>query len=262
VNRAIAQEGLPSQPAGKKETRARKETTFGAVATYGSELEDKLSKVDTFNYADITLQDVVDDLRTKTGIPIILDKGSLADEGIGTDQTVSIRLRDFPTNKLLDLMLDEMDLAWLVRDGYVLITTKTALETLQEMRVYNCSDLIEMVPPKPPAKGGFGGPGQTGGFFAVGEVGGSTAAENPTVGQAEQTTPELIADNDSLIELIQNSVEPDTWTDAGGSASIEAYHGGLLVITHSGPTHRRIERLLNMMRQAREAEPGTVVREW
>ena len=68
-------------------------------------------------------------------------------------------------------------------------------------------------------------------------------------------------DSDSLIDLIQTTLEPDSWADAGGNGSIESYHGGLLVINQDGQTHRRIELLLNMMRQAKQAEPGTVVRE-
>lgn len=37
------------------------------------------------------------------------------------------------------------------------------------------------------------------------------------------------ADFDSLIELIQSTIAPDTWEDAGGVGTIEEYRGGVLV---------------------------------
>jgi hypothetical protein len=252
-------------------------------------IESKLSQPMNHGYHDITLQDLVDVLPGTLGVPFLLDKKSLEDEGVGTGTTINFHLSSFPTDKFLDLMTRELDLAWVVRDDIVFITTQTALETLLEVRVYNCSDLIEMIPePKRPFEGGFSGgfgegfqapgvgpappgrPAGPGGFFAVPQE--AAAAENPAAlaSQTGGTDPrrgnpresaKLVPDTDSLINLIQVTLLPETWAGTGGYASIESYHGGLLVINHHGQAHRRIEVLLNMMREAKQAPPGTVVRE-
>ncbi len=273
-------------------------------------LEAKLSRPDNFEFSDVPLQDVIDSLAAKYGIPFILDKKAFEDAGIGTDAIINFNLRGICTDKFLDLMLGD-ELVWVTRDGYVFITTKEKLGELLEVRVYNCSDLIEMIKAKTPAhKETPSQMGGSGGLFGVEEApagaarGGATipaAGSAPGVpsttlpgggvvgfpgavpGAAGQlgvpagmpglppmgnsggglgmTSEELVPDTASLIDLIQSTVETDTWDVAGGHGSIQSYHGGLLVINQHGPAHRRVEMLLNMMRQAKQAKPGTVVRE-
>lgn len=249
-------------------------------------VEAKLKQKTNHIYPDTSLQDVVESHSAQLEIPIVIDRRALEDAGIGTDKTINATLTAFPTDRFLDLICDELSLAWTVRDGYVLITTPEKLSTILEVRVYNCSDLIEMVKKPAPAQlgggsfggGSFGGsPGGTapsggstqqksgGGFFAV-QFGGAAppAAEGTPGGSGEglvATSDELIPDNDSLIDLIQSTVDPEAWSDAGGTGSIEVYHGGLLVINQNGQVHRRVEQVLEMMRQAKKAQPGTVFRE-
>jgi general secretion pathway protein D len=237
----------------------------GVGSSPSEAIEAKLSKEENLEYPDIPLQEVIDQLQIKLGIPIVIDKKALEDAGIGTDKTVNVLLKGIRMDRALDLILGELELAWVVRDGYVLVTTVEKLDELLEVRVYNCSDLLESVkePPKAP-EGGFGGGSAVpagaapGGHSPGASAPGSTfGSPNTTGGQA----PDLVPDFDSLITLIQTTLEPDSWQPAGGHGSIEPYHGGLLVINQNGQTHRRIEKLLNMMRQARKAEPGAVIRE-
>ena len=64
-----------------------------------------------------------------------------------------------------------------------------------------------------------------------------------------------------LIDLITNNVDPDSWTDVGGPGSISEYHG-LIVVTQTAQTHKKVEHVLNMLRQAAglESPQGNVVR--
>jgi hypothetical protein len=289
---ADAEKAKAGKPRNEKTVRmkaAAKNAGEKVVANASEYIEAKLKQETNFIWPDTSLQDIVDVIISKVEIPIVIDRKSLEDAGIGTDMTTSMNLRGFPTDRFLDLICDEFELAWTVRDGYVLITTPEKLSTLLEVRVYNCSDLIEMVkkPAQPLLGGGSfgsmggglgGGPGvgtpgggatqqkSGGGFFAVqfGGAGAPPAAEGTPGGSSEKvvaTTDELIPDNESLINLIQSTVDPQTWSDVGGSGSIEIYHGGLLVVNHNGQVHRRVGQLLEMMRQAKEAQPGTVFRE-
>ena len=56
---------------------------------------------------------------------------------------------------------------------------------------------------------------------------------------------------DQLVALIQNTVDPDKWRDAGGNASIHYFRPlRVLVINASWETHDKTERLLWMLRAA------------
>lgn len=280
--RAMAQE--PTAP--KKETKQKenaakkvaKRAEEGKIDSASEAVERNLANLGNFQFQDVPLQDLVDSLSEKLAIPIVIDKAALDTAGINPGTTVNMHLMGMRGDKFLDLVLDELNLAWVTRDGYVLITTKTKLLELVEIRVYNCSDLLEKVKKAPQpaggAEGAFGssamagmssmpGGGMAGGMAGMGMgmpgmpgMGGMPGAAVP-----ESSAPPLVENSDELIQLIQTTVSPEHWQDAGGQGSIGAYPGGLLVVNQNGQAHRRIENLLNMMRQARRAAPGTVVRE-
>lgn len=238
-------------------------------STYtSSALEELLSRPQKpFIYPDVPLQDVMDGISARFGITIVIDTKALADAAMATDVTVNVNLRNrFSMKTFLDLTLEPLGLTWVTRDGYLLITTRDALSEHLEIRVYNCSDLLEQVPREVLQQmKGFGGGGgefgggtpavQRGGFFAV------TAEDDlADIEPAAQPAADLVTDFDSLVTLIEATVEPDSWADVGGHGSIEPFHGGLLVINQHGVAHRKIEALLAMMRQAKEL-PGTMIRE-
>ena len=64
-----------------------------------------------------------------------------------------------------------------------------------------------------------------------------------------------------LIGLITTSVNPQSWQESGGAGSISEYHG-LIVVTQTAQTHKKVEHVLNMLRQAADlnAPQGRVVR--
>jgi hypothetical protein len=96
-------------------------------------------------------------------------------------------------------------------------------------------------------QGGFGG-----GDFGGGGFGGQAPAKPLT--EHEQRAQRLI-------DLIMTNVDPDSWTDMGGAGSISEYHG-LIVVTQTAQTHKKVEHVLNMLRQAAglESPQGNVVR--
>ncbi len=56
---------------------------------------------------------------------------------------------------------------------------------------------------------------------------------------------------DTLIELIQQIIAPDSWADAGGSGAIESFPTNLsLVIRQTEDVHEQIESLLTKIRAA------------
>jgi hypothetical protein len=261
--------------------------------------ERKLAQRKEAQYLEIPLGDVLDDISQRYGVEFYIRRKSLEEAGMDPHlaSTVNVNFQQVRGDMLLDLVLSESELVYMIRDGIIIVTTYDDLEANPEVRVYNCSDLISMSGAsdsgqpaggfgtmKPSGKGdrraggsggGFGGgieqpgtgtparampgipgmPGAAGGLMGEGEAGFGTFGgfgSSPRVPIPEAT---------ALVNVITSIVEPDLWEDAGGPGTVRAYYGGLLVVNNSLNVHRKIEKLLEMMREAARMQSGAVVRE-
>lgn len=79
------------------------------------------------------------------------------------------------------------------------------------------------------------------------------------LGDSQKSTN--VPDLDALIAVITSTVAPESWQDVGGAGTLQAYYGGLLIVNNNPQVHRKIEKLLTMMRDAAQQPPGAVVRE-
>ena len=68
-----------------------------------------------------------------------------------------------------------------------------------------------------------------------------------------RTEEEIAAER--LMDLITTAVKPDSWQDMGGFGTISEYRG-LIVINHNGRTHKEVENVLKMLREAAGLPPG------
>ncbi len=94
----------------------------------------------------------MDYLQTAMKIPIVIDRRSLDDVGLGSNTPVMIDLHDVSVRSALNLMLHELDLDYVVRDEVLAITTAEVARHQLDPRVYpldgiEISDqLIEWIP--------------------------------------------------------------------------------------------------------------------
>jgi hypothetical protein len=89
-----------------------------------------------------------------------------------------------------------------------------------------------------------------------------SSMEMPSTGMTSGMYPANPADMSALISVIKSTVMPETWqSEFGGSGTIEPYFGGLIVINNNPQVHRKVEKLLQMLRAASKQRPGAVVRE-
>ena len=71
----------------------------------------------------------------------------------------------------------------------------------------------------------------------------------------------VIADFDSLIDLIVTTIDPDTWEDVGGPGSIAEFATNLsLVISQTQEVHDKIDRLLAQLREIQDEQVTIEVR--
>ncbi len=93
-------------------------------------------------FHEMPLIDAVEYLKDFHGIEIQLDKRALEDIGVGMDTPVTRNLSGLPLDASLRLLLGEYDLAYVVRDGVLMITTEAAAQVYLELKVYDVTQSI------------------------------------------------------------------------------------------------------------------------
>src|SRR5262245_14662853 len=259
----------------------------GERVTPRTRVEAELDKLTNVDFVEQPLRDALQYIADLHQIPIYMRKTKLEEASIPPDKPVTISLRGVPLRTALDLMLDELELTYYIKD-VLIITTPEDAESNLETRVYDCRDLLTMVAPEvpqssrprasgttippPPTTPGtrsttsdpFGpGPATPIGAGGEGGVGGAAAAATappggrrvggmggPGAGSGQQQPQtELEKRTDQLVELITATVKPDSWDDVGGPGAIDAYNG-LFVVSQTAKVHEQVEHVFDMLRKA------------
>ena len=253
-------------------------------------LYSELSKRIDIAFVETPLKDVLAYLQDLTHIPIHLRKKTLDEAGISAESAVTLQFTQIRLSTALDLILDDLQLVYYDKDGLLVITTPEDADEHLEIRVYDCRDLLAMPTPPGAMKRGAAAAGQTthggGGMFAVADEVSKSAAPVAGEGGGPHSSRgggggmggiggvsgmggiggmgaggASEARYDDLIDLITSLVDPDKWDIVGGSSAISSYNG-LIAISTTARTHDKVERFLNMLREAGLEKPqmGRVVR--
>jgi general secretion pathway protein D len=241
-------------------------------------LQEKLNKRIDFDVVEMPLKDVAAWLQEQHGIQVILSVKKLEEAGVSPDIPVTKSLKRVKVSTALELMLKDLELTWVEKDELLLITTPEDAESTMEVRVYDCRDLLTMQSPERNFGAGNYVPGAATPQVRLpgsGAVPAAPAAD--PFGSPRSTTPakdkpsgvfggrlqtEHERKVEQLIEIATNNIDPDTWDTAGGPGSIGEYNG-LIVVTQTADTHKKVERLFDMLREAAGLEVprgGKVVR--
>jgi hypothetical protein len=89
------------------------------------------------DYADQPLQDVVTQLADEYGIPIHVNQTALKDAGISTDAPVTVSIHNISLQSALRLMLKSHQLAYVIQDEVLSITTPEDAENDLKVCVYD-----------------------------------------------------------------------------------------------------------------------------
>jgi len=264
---AVAQDSVaPEKPAG------------GNAASQEPRLQELLDKRIDLEVVEVPLKDVISYLQHETGIQFVIRQKIMEEASVSPDTPVTRSLKRVRVSTLLDLVLSELELTYVERDELLLITTPEDAESRMEVRVYDCRDLLTMPAPdnskKTSPRDGSAGPKSTsseipgasaadpfgapqgtlqqkaktdGGFGGGMLAGGST--ENAGRKTAERPLTEHEIKAQQLMDIVSHNVDPQTWDEYGGPGSIGEYNG-LIVVAQTGETHRKVERLFDMLREA------------
>jgi hypothetical protein len=105
-------------------------------------VEKALAARTAMEFVETPLQDVAAYLGDLHKLHVVIDKNALNEAGMGSETPVTCNLHDLSLASGLNLILGELGLHWIVRDGYLLITTADKAESLHERHVYNVRDLL------------------------------------------------------------------------------------------------------------------------
>ncbi len=163
-------------------------------------------------------------LASITGLPIHVTRAAeeaALDAGVVFDFDLA---NPIGVRSLLDLVVDQAGgaVGWTIRDDLVLVTTKALAEGPPVLASYDVRALT--VPVRD-----FPGPrlGLTASGFEYQEE--------------EPAEPRAAIEEDSLVDLIQDNVELDSWNEPDRSI---AAHNGVLLIRQTPGVHRRVATLL------------------
>jgi len=200
-------------------------------------------------FTETPFDQVMEWLADFTGLNISVRWQVLADSGIERDTPISIQARNLRLSQVLWLIMNEAggsEVKLAYRASGSLLVLSTAEDLSQEMvtKIYDVSDLLLNVMQAPRqstfdvtqgmGQGGVGGGGGGGG----GMFGQGTQQQGQQQGDefGQQGTQEQM---EKLIELIKQTVEPDSWRDNGGLGTIFAFQN-MLVVRNSILVHQRL----------------------
>jgi hypothetical protein len=101
-------------------------------------------------FVDTPFSDVVAFLRETTQIPIVVDSHALEGDGLGTDLPITGSYSNLKLRSVLNHMLNEFDLTYVIRDEVLLITTYEEAESQLNTGIFPIRDLLQS-----PAKAQF-----------------------------------------------------------------------------------------------------------
>ena len=232
-------------------------------------------------------EDVIDFLRDMTGANIFVNWKALETAGIDRKAPVTARLRDVKFSKVLTTVLGSVSadpanrLDYTVDEGVITISTATELSGAVLTRVYDITDLVIDIPTINQNNGGGGGGGgggfgggggnsggsrggssggsrggssggsSGGGGMFGGGGGGSSSSGNSSGGGGGNNQFDRQGRVQDVAQLMLDTVTPDSWIENGGTGSVRPSPlNQQLIITQTPENHRKIQNLLDQLREA------------
>jgi len=192
----------------------RTEAQFGPTNRRATAVQDdhanaeKLRSIIDVDFFDATLHDVLDQLSQENDIAILLNEGMLDLSGIDPDETITFSQSGISLRSALNHMLRGVDLTFVGRTNFLEVTTIEGAEAQPIVRCYPVRDLVT----------------------------------------SDQVEGRESLDHETLIELIQSTVAPESWGEVGGSGTVCGY-SGILVFSQLYDVHVDVGRLLDTLRK-------------
>jgi hypothetical protein len=172
----------------------------------GAPLSDKevallkaLNSVMSVNYEGRTFKQVIEDLSERTGQSLIVDPNALKEAESDYSDPVNIKLNKVTVRTILRAVLANERLTYVIQEGTIQIVTPERAKQMMIVRTYPVSDIV--------APTGF------------------AARFGPFIAHAQ-----MLANVQTLVAIVQNSVDPNIWRENGGGGSITFHESSMSLI--------------------------------
>lgn len=187
--------------------------------------------VPELDLADATFGQAMDKIAALTGRNFVVRWPALQGAGVTRETPVRLVVREVQLSTALDVVLrllgiDIVPLGWEEIDGVITVSTAEDLGRGLKPKVYDVRDILTAV---------------------RASYAGAPFEEGRTAQEAM----------DEILRLVTETIEPDSWRDAGGSVGSVRELGGRLIITQSPRNLREVEWLLNELRSEFGKPPTT-----
>jgi len=141
----------------------------------------------SIDFKELQFKEVIEYLSDKTGLAIIVDDASLKEAMVDYADLVTLKVKKVTVRTILKKVLADRGLAYILKDGTVQVVTAQRARETMVVRSYPIDDL----------------------------VGGGNQLYGPFVNRSI-----MLSNVQSLIQTIQNAMDPSLWNTNGGPGSI------------------------------------------
>ncbi len=209
-------------------------------------------RIEEVSFEEAPLDQVMSWLGSITPMNVVVRWQVLEDAGVERDKPVTMKVHGLRLSQVLWMILDEaggpdLKLAYRASGNLLIISTEEDLGKEMVVRVYDVSDLLVRAQDfygaphmnLSQSNNNLGGQGSGGSIFSnSGGGGGSNYDDQPQGGRGQQG--EDNADIQELIDLIVQTVEPDSWAVNGnGEGTIQPFRN-LLVVRNNLLVHQQL----------------------
>jgi hypothetical protein len=185
----------------------------------------------------VPFEQVMDWVKEVTGANVVVRWQMLVDAGIEREKPITVKVKNLRLSQVLWMIMNEaggtdIKLAYRASGSVLVLSTEADLGKEMVLKVYDISDLLikptnfynaaRMDPSQMMQNMGSGQGGGGGGQQLF--QGGMGNEQNRT---QDQTTGG--ADLDAIVQLIMDTVEPDTWQRNGGTGQIYPFRTSIVV---------------------------------
>ncbi len=247
------------------------------------EIEAKMNVPVGMHFSNTPLSQAMDDLHNLHNINFVIDATALANAGINPDIAVSIKLENITLKSALKLLLKNVGLTYVTKDEVVQITTPENARGNLMRNTIQVADLVipiensitdvpfnhYEVPPATGTPAAPAAPASTGGISGGTSTGSpsgtspfaSLSSSNGTMNGDWNKHKASKTMEESLINLITSSIEPNSWNNMGGPGTIQYFGPTMsLVINQTVDIQEQIQDLLASLRALQDQEVAIEVR--
>ena len=196
-------------------------------------IKQKMEALVTIHLPDNTLKVALERMQEQTGINFIIDQPLVAE--LSEARITEFHINSTRCSAVLELLLNDIPtksgpLVYQFIDGAVLVSSRENQNVFKrpDQVVYDVTDLVTSF-----------------GEVALSEN--DTLKSGKPVSGGEATSKSQPLTTDTLIDLIKDSIEPQSWQAEG--VTLSKYADGKLLVSHSSQIHLQIRDLLDMFRK-------------